>query len=319
MGRAAAIELMEDLSEVVRYDREGVRLHIHTTELSSYPDMRAPLHWHDDLECIHVLDGAMGYSVSGQESSLKAGDSLLINTRQMHYGYGLQGRECRFTCIRFHPSLFTGSEALLRREITPILEHPGLLYWHFSRETGFGRDAAELLEQIARLSGGGVKDYELEVVGLLHVLWGRLRRQIGELPPLPNSPYTDLELQRDMVSFIYQNYGRKLALAEIAAAGHVSRSKCCQLFHRQTPNAFLNAYRLKVSCRLLKDSGLSVTETALACGFNHLSYYSKTFQERFGCTPKEYRARARRTKEKPEEAAASSGVMESGDGGGGET
>ena len=145
MGRAAAIELMEDLSEVVRYDREGVRLHIHTTELSSYPDMRAPLHWHDDLECIHVLDGAMGYSVSGQESSLKAGDSLLINTRQMHYGYGLQGRECRFTCIRFHPSLFTGSEALLRREITPILEHPGLLYWHFSRETGFGRDAAELL------------------------------------------------------------------------------------------------------------------------------------------------------------------------------
>ena len=40
---------------------------------------------------------------------------------------------------------------------------------------------------------------------------------------------------------------------------------------------FLNAYRLKVSCNLLDATDKSITEIAFACGFNHLSYFSKTF------------------------------------------
>ena len=43
---------------------------------------------------------------------------------------------------------------------------------------------------------------------------------------------------------------------------------------------------------LLGESGLSVTDTATACGFGHLSYFSKLFRECFGCTPKEYRKRS---------------------------
>lgn len=288
------MDLMEDLSEVVHYESEGVRLYIRTAYLSFYAGMRAPCHWHDDLECIHVLDGEMSYSVNGQEIILHTGDCLIVNTRQMHYGYDFMGQNCRFACILFHPSLLAASDTLFRREVKPMLEHPALAYWHFKPTDCLGRKAAELLERIVQLKNTASAGYELEAIGLIHILWVTLLQQTGELPPVPGKPYTELELQKDMVSFIYQNYGRKLTLAEIAASGHVSRNKCCQIFAkylRMTPIDFLNTYRLKVSCNLLCNTDLSITEIAFSCGFNHLSYFSKMFLAHFGYTPREYRRR----------------------------
>lgn len=209
--------------------RKGVRLGIREGNLSAHPGLRAPCHWHDDLECMHILSGTMGYSVNGQEIVLHTGDSLVVNARQVHFGHDCGEPDCRYLCILFHPSLFTGSEALLKKEVLPVLEHPGLAYWHFHMQDSIGRAAAEILRRIAALKSTAPVGYEFEVVGLLHILWGRLTRQIGELPPSPGNPYTDLDLQKDMVSYIYQNYGRKLTLAEIASSGRVSRSKCCHL------------------------------------------------------------------------------------------
>lgn len=289
--KAAKMELMKDSSEVVHYEREGVRLYIREANLSVYPELRAPCHWHDDLECIHILDGIMGYSINGQEIILHTGDSLIINARQVHFGHNCNGQDCRFLCILFHSSLFTGSDTLLKKEIMPVLEHSGLAYWHFNMPDSLGQTAAEILRRIGALKNAAPVGYELEVIGLLHILWSRLIRQIGELPP-PGNLYTDLELQKDMMSYIYQNYGRKLTLAEIASSGRVSRSKCCQMFQhylQQSPINFLNDYRLRITCNLLKNTELSITEIALSCGFNHLSYFSKMFMESFGCTPKEYR------------------------------
>ncbi len=64
-----------------------------------------------------------------------------------------------------------------------------------------------------------------------------------------------------------------------------------QDYLQQSPVDFLNACRLKVSCRLLDTTDQTVTEIALACGFNHLSYFSKSFCAAYGCTPREYRRR----------------------------
>ena len=81
-------------------------------------------------------------------------------------------------------------------------------------------------------------------------------------------------------------------LEDIAAAGNISRSKCCQIFKKymqQSPVAYLNAYRMELSCNLLKTTSYSITSIATSCGYNHLSYFSKIFLKKFGCTPMEYR------------------------------
>ena len=103
---------------------------------------------------------------------------------------------------------------------------------------------------------------------------------------------SDLEIQKNMVSFIYQHYVEQISLNEIASSGNVSRSKCCLIFKhylQQSPVDFLNTFRLKTSCNLLRNTEKSITEIAFSCGFNHLSYFSKLFIKNFGCTPREYR------------------------------
>lgn len=79
--------VMKGDSEVVHYDCPGVPLYIRTARLSSYPDGRALCHWHDDLEWVHILQGTMNYYINGQRIVLRAGDSLMVTPRQMHYGY----------------------------------------------------------------------------------------------------------------------------------------------------------------------------------------------------------------------------------------
>ena len=104
----------------------------------------------------------------------------------------------------------------------------------------------------------------------------------------------DLSIQRNMISYIYQNYAQKLSLNDIAAAGSICRSKCCRIFKKylnKTPIDFLNAYRLEVSTRLLTDTAMSITEIALSCGFQSPSYYAELFQHHKGCTPSHYRTR----------------------------
>lgn len=289
------IELMQDLSEIIPYEQTKIPLYIRTADLSVYPDMSAPCHWHEDLEWIHIFEGKMHYYVNGERLLLQEGDSLMVNARRMHYGYSCERQDCHFSCILFHPSLFCSNPVLMQRYFSPVLKDCGPEYVHFSPGQEAGQEAADLLSRISRLKETAARGYELGAVALMHLLWSRLWQK-GILTSGQNSRETDedLNIQKDMVSFLYQHYSEKLTLDEIAASGNVSRSKCCRIFKhylQQSPVDFLNAYRLKVSCHLLDTTDKSVTEIAFACGFHHLSYFSRLFYQKFGYTPREYRGR----------------------------
>lgn len=287
--------IMQDASEIIQYDTIGIPLYIRTDRLSTYPDKRALCHWHEDIEFIHILEGSMYYRVNGSRVLLKENDCIMVNARQMHYGYAFQNQDCAFCCVLFHPQLFTGNQLLIQKYILPLTCNPNLEFIHFGPQDPFHDEAAGSLSQIAELKKQAQPGYEMAIIGIMNLLWSKLARLPMITAPEPaDSSGSDLTLQRDMVSYIYQHYTDRITLADIAAAGNVSRSKCCAIFKyylQQSPIDFLNHYRLKVSCSLLAKQELNVTQAAVACGFNHLSYYSKLFYRNYGCTPSEYRRR----------------------------
>ena len=284
---------MPDSSEVIPYDQTGIPLYIRAAHLSSYYDMCAPCHWHDDIEWIYIMKGKMRYYVNGKRILLNEGDSLMVNARQMHYGYAYEQQDCYFLCILFHPSLFGNNPVLYEQYLAPFLEDSTLEYVHLHAESTDGKKTAEKLQQIIRLKEEKLPAYELHVTGIMIQLWCTLIQSgLLTVPEHSKESSQDLTVQKDMVSFIYQHYPEKISLNDIAAAGHVGRSKCCQIFKhymQQSPVDFLNAYRLKISCQLLCTTQKSITEIAMLCGFNHLSYFSKYFMECYRCTPREYR------------------------------
>jgi len=291
----ANIERMQDFSEVVHYENPDIPLYIRTSNLSIYPDMSAPCHWHDDIEWIHILKGCMCYYINGKHLMLYENDSLMVNARQMHYGYSYEKQDCFYLCILFHPSLFGNNQTLLQKYVTPIIKNDSLEYLYFDSNEEEGKKISKLLTQIVWLKEQSQDGYEMEVIALMQILWAKLL-QSKKLLPMEDGQQMkdDLKLHKDMISFLYQHYNEKITLEEIAAAGHISRSKCCRIFKhylQQSPISFLNTYRLKVSCNLLDSTDKSITEIAFACGFNHLSYFSKNFYNHYGCTPREYRER----------------------------
>ena len=289
------IELMNDFSEIVQYEHPPIPLYIRTASLSVYPGMSAPCHWHDDIEWIHILKGRMYYDINGRQLLLDEDDSLMINTRQMHYGHSRNEQDCRFVCILFHPSLFCSNQALQRQYVAPVLRNNSLEYLHFSSSQSPGPEVSGFLTRIVALKERAAPGYEMEAIALMHMLWIRLW-QAGKLISDPDHTEmsNDLKIQKDMVSFLYRHYSEKITLDDIAASGNVSRSKCCRIFKhylQQSPIDFLNACRLKISAGLLDTTDKSITEIAFACGFNHLSYFSKYFCHCYGCSPREYRKR----------------------------
>ena len=286
--KTVAIELMQDFSEIVHYGHTGIPLYIHTADLAVYSGMSAPCHWHDDIEWIYIISGKMCYYINGKRILLDEKDSLMVNARQMHYGYSYKEQDCHFLCILFHPSLFGSNKTLLQKYVTPVIENDDCEY-----QTR-GKEIAEYLEQIRCLKAGAADAYEMQAIAVMFQLWSNLL-QCRELavPDNKSDSNSDLEIQNNMVSFIYQHYAEQISLNEIAASGNVSRSKCCLIFKhymQKSPVDFLNTFRLKTSCNLLRNTEKSITEIAFSCGFNHLSYFSKLFIKNFGCTPREYRS-----------------------------
>lgn len=290
------VDIMQDASEIIHYDKPGIPLYVRTSRLSAYPDMRALCHWHEDLEFLHILKGCMYYDVNGKKILLQERDTILINARQLHYGFSCRRQECKFVVFLLHPSLLSGCRPLCQEYLFPITENPSLEYLYLpaaqedQTQTG---SAAQLLTRIAVLKEQGAPGYELEVLGTACLLLSHVYRQAKDLlceSPEPDG--SDLAVQKAMVSYIHQHYQEKITLDAIAAAGNVCKSKCCSIFKhylQQTPIDFMNAYRLEVSRHLLRHTDANITQIAVSCGFNHLSYFSKLFLRRYGCTPSEYR------------------------------
>lgn len=293
-------KIMRNASEIVRYDEVGIPLSIREGLLSAYPNHRALCHWHEDIEWVYIRSGQMNYYMNGKRVLLNTGEALMVNSRQMHYGYSENGQDCDFIRILCHPKIFITNSVLYQSYIAPVLSNPSLEYLHLKPEFPEDAEALQLLPEILRIKKEHPAAYEIEAAALLSLLWCRLLRSHPMMPneaaAKPKEP--DLLVQRDMVSYIYSHYSESINLDEIAAAGKVCRNKCCQIFRRylnQSPIDFLNHYRLEVSCHLLNNTKLSIAEICTACGFNHQSYYSKIFLRTYSCSPRDFR---KRTEEK---------------------
>jgi AraC-like DNA-binding protein len=84
------------------------------------------------------------------------------------------------------------------------------------------------------------------------------------------------------------------SMAERCGMGVTSLSKYSRELVNNGPVAYLGLCRLEHAAReLIANRRCSVTEVAMAAGFNTSQYFATAFQRRFGMTPGEYRRQAR--------------------------
>lgn len=101
----------------------------------------------------------------------------------------------------------------------------------------------------------------------------------------------DIVNHNNVITLIENEYQNPLTLDDLSKASGMSPKYFCRFFHEminKTPIEYLNYYRIEIACEKLLATELSITEIALNCGFNDVSYFIKTFKKHKGVTPKQY-------------------------------
>lgn len=78
-------------------------------------------------------------------------------------------------------------------------------------------------------------------------------------------------------------------MAEHCGMGVTAFSKYCRELVNAGPMEFLNRCRLERAAQMLRENkGLSITDIALACGFNSSQYFATRFRRHFHVSPREF-------------------------------
>ena len=278
------LNIRNDGSEVLKYNAPDFPISTAYADLLIFPDYAAGQHWHWDFEVLIALDGDMDYQVNGQHVYLEKGDAIFVNSRRIHYGYSAKMENRNYCFAVFHPELL-GMIPAVASALEKLSRDTGQDYWLFSASNEKDR---QVIAQIRSLCDHASPKEAISVVSACAALVSEIISRDSSSPDHPSDP--DWAVIRKMVGYIQSHYQERIMLEEIASAGAVCRSKCCQLFREKlhsTPVNYVNRYRLEKACDLIRD-GSSLTDAAFSAGFQGLSYFSELFKKVYGFKPSQY-------------------------------
>ena len=287
-------------------DRQGRELTAHGTPLfpaACYQDdiseAAVPWHWHDELEFLVVEAGAARAAVTGADCIVRRGEGFFINAGVPH-GIRPEGPEaCRLCSVVFHPRLVGGGvdSMIWQKYLEPLLSDPCRPFVHFSNAQAWERDASRTIQAAWQACAAEGDGFEFAVRELL----SRLVLLLFQNCPAAEKQPSEKALRDDrrikaMLQYIQEHCGEELTLAKIAQSAAVSENECLRCFRTMigtTPIRYVNQVRIQRAAELLASTDRRVSDIGGACGFQEMSYFARTFRGLKGCTPKEYRLKAR--------------------------
>lgn len=98
---------------------------------------------------------------------------------------------------------------------------------------------------------------------------------------------------RNIQAYIEQHLSEPLTLSELALEAGLSEFHFARMFKQSTqlaPHQYVMLRRMSRAEELVKNSPLSLTDIAMACGFSSASHFSNRFKATLGVTPSQLRA-----------------------------
>lgn len=132
---------------------------------------------------------------------------------------------------------------------------------------------------------------------------------LGKLEQMPNDichkycllvkNYANSEfskLTKDVIAYIEMHLEEELSLNQLATHFNKNTSYLSNVFSKETGQPltkFIQKTRIQEAVRLLNTSNMSISEVALAVGYQDFSYFSKVFSKIVGTSPREYKSQRR--------------------------
>jgi YesN/AraC family two-component response regulator len=260
----------------------------------------------DYYKLIYINAEKYEVSLNGKKLLLLGPHLLYINDKDQIELQSMNKNECEI--VYFHPSVFNSKldfESCNETKELSITDKQDLFYlekfmWNVKNEAkivSLNENSALLVSQKLKRLTELLTDQDtvywpcMSRTNMLEILFhiAQTGSQEGSILYLQqeNSP-----LVSRVIEYLGLHYREKITLEQLATTFGTNRTTLQNEFKKvidKSPIHYLTQLRMKISCTLLKDTLIPISQICDRTGFRDMSYFVKVFKKEIGITPGEYR------------------------------
>jgi len=249
-----------------------------------------PVHWHDEFEIIYVRSGFLTVSISGKSYIGKTGDAFVVSPGNLHLMGSQTGTVDYYTFLFPLKYISFRTDDMLDEKLLEPLNSGHLMICPRVKDT-----AKELCEQLIKIYEAKNDESESKITTQVRtkiILLQFILEMWKKGFVIENDTSGRNIVEKEMVSYIQQNFTGKISLKEFGEQFHLSEKYISRYFKEHfhiTLSQYITYLRLENAKQLLQDTDLSVTETAMQSGYQNVSYFIRSFKKAYGISPLKYR------------------------------
>ena len=249
-----------------------------------------PVHWHDEFEIIYVKSGFLTVSISGENYIGKPGDAFVVSPGNLHFMGSQTGNVDYFTFLFPLKYISFRTDDILDDKLLEPLNSGHLIISPEIEDT-----VKEQCEQLVEIYGAKKEESQSKITAQIKTkiillqfileLWKK-----GFI--VENDTGGKNTVEKEMVSYIQQNFTGKILLKEFGEQFHLSEKYISRYFKEHfhiTISQYVTYLRLEHAKQLLQDTDIPVTEVAMQSGYQNVSYFIRSFKKTYGMSPLKYR------------------------------
>lgn len=249
-----------------------------------------PVHWHDELEIIYVKSGFLTVSISGENYIGTPGDAFVVSPGNLHFMGSQTGTVDYFTFLFPVEYISFCINDMLDDKLLKPLKNGHLMIGPRVKDT-----AKELCEQLVETYMAKNKKIESEITAQIktkRILLQFILEMWEKGFVIENDKSGRNTVEKEMISYIQQNFKEKISLKEFGELFHLSEKYISRYFKEHfhiTLSQYITHLRLEYAKQLLQDTDTPVTEIAMQSGYQNVSYFIRIFKKTYGVSPLKYK------------------------------
>lgn len=249
-----------------------------------------PVHWHDEFEIIYVRSGFLTVSISGESYIGKTGEAFVVSPGNLHLMGSQSGTVDYYTFLFPLKYISFRTDDMLDEKLLEPLNSGHLMICPRVKDT-----AKELCEQLIEIYMAKKDESESKIATQVRtkiILLQFILEMWKKGFVIENDTSGRNTVEKEMVSYIQQNFTRKISLREFGEQFHLSEKYISRYFKEHfhiTLSQYVTYLRLEHAKQLLQDTDIPVTDVAMQSGYQNVSYFIRSFQKAYAVSPLKYR------------------------------
>ena len=249
-----------------------------------------PVHWHDEFEIIYVRSGFLTVSISGESYIGKTGEAFVVSPGNLHLMGSQSGTVDYYTFLFPLKYISFRTDDMLDEKLLEPLNSGHLMICPRVKDT-----AKELCEQLIEIYEAKNDESESKITTQVRtkiILLQFILEMWKKGFVIENDTSGRNIVEKEMISYIQQNFTGKISLREFGEQFHLSEKYISRYFKEHfhiTLSQYVTYLRLEHAKQLLQDTDIPVTDVAMQSGYQNVSYFIRSFQKAYAVSPLKYR------------------------------